>query len=171
MEIKDLTNPWRTRLRAAHFKGAQFHVEQQMRSSGRRVVLHEYPKRDDPYAEDMGRHAVAYRITGYVIRPRLSDLEARADGGVQSADPGTLYDPAPREITVMCQALRRHRRSAARRLCCLRNDVRRSWHCWQRHRDDERLDRPETRTKADAAATHRRKSRRWRAIGQRHHSA
>jgi len=59
---------WRKRLRQASFKNAAFHVETQGRVSGRRTVLHEYPKLDTPYAEDMGRHAVRYQITGYVIQ-------------------------------------------------------------------------------------------------------
>jgi DNA circularisation protein N-terminus len=63
-----MTPGWRARLREASFKGAAFHVEQQGRVSGRRTVVHEYPKRDDPYAEDLGRHAVRYQITGYVIQ-------------------------------------------------------------------------------------------------------
>src|SRR5262245_37060365 len=59
---------WRKRLQMASFKGAPFYVEQQGRSSGRRTVVHEYPKRDMPYAEDMGRHALRYQMTGYLIQ-------------------------------------------------------------------------------------------------------
>jgi prophage DNA circulation protein len=32
-------------------------------------VLHEYPKRDRPYAEDMGRSAFRYQMTGYIVGP------------------------------------------------------------------------------------------------------
>jgi DNA circularisation protein len=67
-EIVDPRNPrWRRKLRIASFKGAPFYVDQQGRSSGRRTVLHQYPKRDIPYAEDMGREAMRYQITGYLI--------------------------------------------------------------------------------------------------------
>jgi hypothetical protein len=51
----------------ASFKQAPFYVDQQGRSSGRRTVLHQYPKRDIPYAEDMGREAMRYQMTGYLI--------------------------------------------------------------------------------------------------------
>lgn len=77
--IKNPRNPnWRARLRVAKFKGAPFYVDQQGRSSGRRTVVHEYPKRDIPYAEDMGRHALRYQITGYLIQAprRYSDTDA-----------------------------------------------------------------------------------------------
>src|SRR5262245_63926958 len=63
---------WRKRLQMASFKGAPFYVEQQGRSSGRRTVVHEYPKRDLPYAEDMGRHALRYQMTGYLIQAPLN---------------------------------------------------------------------------------------------------
>jgi hypothetical protein len=58
---------WRRRLQMASFKQAPFYVDQQGRSSGRRTVLHQYPKRDMPYAEDMGREAMRYQMTGYLI--------------------------------------------------------------------------------------------------------
>jgi hypothetical protein len=60
--------PWRRRLRMASFKRCPFYVEQQGRSSGRRVVTFEYPKRDMPYTEDFGRFAIRYQITGYLIQ-------------------------------------------------------------------------------------------------------
>ena len=45
-------------LREASFKGAPFHVEETGGQFGRRTVLHEYPFRDLPYGEDLGRSAV-----------------------------------------------------------------------------------------------------------------
>jgi len=100
---------WRRKLRQAQFKGAAFHVEHQGRVSGRRTVLHEYPKLDIPYAEDLGRHAVRYQITGYVIQrwqPRgnqpqmIGNMpynydEARDNliRALESFGPGTLVDP------------------------------------------------------------------------------
>ena len=66
--IADPRNPtWRRRLQMASFKGAPFYVDQQGRSSGRRTVIHQYPKRDIPYAEDMGRKAYGYQVRGYCI--------------------------------------------------------------------------------------------------------
>lgn len=85
--------PWRLRLVPASFGGVVYHVEQQGRSGGRRVVLHEYPKRDKPYAEDMGRAATHYQITGYLIGPDY-DLTKRALMAVlDSGDGATLIDP------------------------------------------------------------------------------
>ena len=68
-QISDITNPWRTLLLSApaSFRGIAFHVESGTLSGGRRTVVHEYPKRNDPYAEDMGRHASRWSLTGYLI--------------------------------------------------------------------------------------------------------
>jgi len=95
---------WRKKLRQASFKLAAFHVESQGRTSGRRAVLHEYPKRDVPYAEDMGRAAVNYQITGYVIQRwgnvpignMPNDYDMARDLLIQALEsngPGTLVDP------------------------------------------------------------------------------
>jgi prophage DNA circulation protein len=63
----DPTNPWRQKLMPAFFRGALFHVEAGSKESGRRIVVHEFPKKDQPYAEDMGRRAVEFTVRGYCI--------------------------------------------------------------------------------------------------------
>jgi prophage DNA circulation protein len=61
-------NPWRKNLQPAMFRNAWFHMEVGGRDSGRRIVLHEFPKRDYPYAEDMGRRARSFSVRGYCIQ-------------------------------------------------------------------------------------------------------
>lgn len=80
--ITDIKNPWRQLLQTpASFRQVIFHVETGARASGRRVVLHEYPKRNDPYAEDMGRAARRFHFTGYLIyRPPPKDPYYRGAG-------------------------------------------------------------------------------------------
>jgi len=105
---------WRKRLRQASFKGAAFHVEQQGRASGRRTVLHEYPKRDLPYSEDMGLSARRYQIIGYVIQrwaPKqgnaahgdmpfnYDEARDRLISALESEGPGRLADPYQNRIT------------------------------------------------------------------------
>jgi len=58
---------WRGKLMPARFRNARFHVDSAVRESGRRIVPHEYPKKDIPYAEDMGRRAREFSIRGYII--------------------------------------------------------------------------------------------------------
>jgi hypothetical protein len=65
--IRDIHNPWRDALLPAMFDGVPFFCDSGIRETGRRAVVHEYPKRDTPYAEDMGRRAIQYSVRGYVI--------------------------------------------------------------------------------------------------------
>ncbi|WP_431355959.1 DNA circularization N-terminal domain-containing protein, partial [Algimonas porphyrae] len=48
---------WRDQLEKASFRGVPFHVSRSGGEVGRRVQLTEYPLRDRPYAEDLGRKA------------------------------------------------------------------------------------------------------------------
>jgi len=66
--ITDISNTrWRDELMPASFKGARFHCEVNGIESGRRIVQHEFPKKDLPYAEDMGRAAAMFTVRGYCI--------------------------------------------------------------------------------------------------------
>jgi hypothetical protein len=67
-------NAWRDKLIPAFFRNqnrngeeAMFHVESASKESGRRIVTHEFPKKDLPYAEDMGRRAIEFSVRGYII--------------------------------------------------------------------------------------------------------
>jgi prophage DNA circulation protein len=88
-----LPTPWRRRLVPASFRGAQYFVEEQARSSGRRTVTHEYPKRDKPYSEDMGRHAVRYNVTGYIIGPSYHVGKGALMRALDQEGGGQLIDP------------------------------------------------------------------------------
>src|SRR4029077_3951952 len=65
--ILDIHNPWRDAFLPASFRNAQFYCEANSREGGRRHVQHEFPKRDMPYGEDMGRRAVNCTVRGYCI--------------------------------------------------------------------------------------------------------
>jgi prophage DNA circulation protein len=66
--IRDLPSPWRTRLLPAHFDGFLFHCEAGSRENGRRIVTHEFPKKELPYSEDMGKRATEFSVRGYIIQ-------------------------------------------------------------------------------------------------------
>jgi len=96
--------PWRARLVPASFSGIQFHVEQQSRNSGRRVALHEYPKRNDPYAEDMGKQAIRYQISGYLIGPDYHTRKAALVSALESSSGSALIDPyIGRPLVCICE--------------------------------------------------------------------
>lgn len=74
---------------------------------GRRVALHEYPNRDKPYVEDMGRSTRKIQITGFLIENSLvyggGDAFAQRDAIVAAAETagkGTLVHPTLGELQV-----------------------------------------------------------------------
>jgi len=58
---------WRRNLQPASFRGVPFYVHIDAKAGGRRVVLHEFPMQNTPYAEDMGRRARRFRVTAYIL--------------------------------------------------------------------------------------------------------
>jgi prophage DNA circulation protein len=65
--IKDIHLPFRDAWIPASFRGAPFFVEANSKDSGRRIITHEFPKKDLPYSEDMGRRARTFTVRAYCI--------------------------------------------------------------------------------------------------------
>lgn len=70
-----------------------FSVDGDDASFGRRVQLHEYPNRDKPYTEDLGRAARRLTINAYVIGGDYADQRDRLIAAVETNGPGTLVHP------------------------------------------------------------------------------
>ena len=94
--------PWRAALLPASFGDALFHVETGSQASGRRIALHEYPKQDTPFAEDMGRRARRWNITGYNVGPDYLDYRDALIAVCESEGPFTLVHPSLGEMQVVC---------------------------------------------------------------------
>jgi len=60
-------NGQRKSLIGGSFRGVPFFVEAVEDSFGRRTVTHEFPFRDDPFEEDLGRRARTFRFDAYVL--------------------------------------------------------------------------------------------------------
>lgn len=105
--IRTFKNPWRDRYQQARFRDAIFHVETGGQAGGRRVALHEYPKRNVPYAEDMGKRANIYSVQGYLIGPSYLTLKDALITALEKDGPGLLRLPMPymmRDVKVMVQS-------------------------------------------------------------------
>lgn len=87
---------WRTRIDPelrGSYRGVEFFVERADATHGRRWLVHEYPRRDAPYAEDMGRRAKEWRLSLFVAG---DDYDLQRDKLVKALDaPGaaTLVHP------------------------------------------------------------------------------
>lgn len=105
-DLRRVTMPDGRRLIGASFRGVPFFVESSDRSGGRRLVVHEFPFRDKPFVEDLGRHARVFRVEGHVlgddyVRQRDALLEALED----TANPGELVHPYHGVRRAMCSGL------------------------------------------------------------------
>ncbi len=82
------------RLVGASFRGVAFFVDTAERGGGRRTVVHEFPLRDDPFVEDLGRRARTFRVDGYVLGDDyLSQRDALLAALEDTAGPGELVHP------------------------------------------------------------------------------
>ena len=77
-------------LREASFKGVPFKVDETEGQFGRRNVLHQYPYRDLPFAEDLGREVRRFSVHAFVLTQPEYDALVEA---LESEGPGTLIHP------------------------------------------------------------------------------
>lgn len=91
---------WKDRLQDASFRGVPFKVEGEGAAVGRRVETHEYPNRDKPYTEDLGKVTFRPNITAYVIGDDCFDQRDRLIEALNKPGPGTLVHPTYGESSV-----------------------------------------------------------------------
>ena len=91
---------WKDRLVEASFRGVTFKTEDEGAPVGRRVETHEYPNRDKPYTEDLGRVTFRPNITAYVIGDDCFDQRDRLIEALNKPGPGTLVHPTYGELNV-----------------------------------------------------------------------
>jgi prophage DNA circulation protein len=115
--IRELPSAWRHELVLASFKNALFHCESNARECGRRIVMHEFPKKELPYAEDMGRRAKSFIIRGYCIQypvdtgntlfnPDYRVARNLLRDALDREGPGVLVLPLSRYEIVVCTQYR-----------------------------------------------------------------
>jgi prophage DNA circulation protein len=83
---------WRDRLRPASFRGIPFFIDTSQFTTGRRVQLHEFPDRDNPFPEDLGKNTRTFRVEGHI----LGDYWATKDSLIEACEqegPGELIHP------------------------------------------------------------------------------
>ncbi|MEE9357463.1 DNA circularization protein [Candidatus Vondammii sp. HM_W22] len=84
---------WRDNLRQGKFRDAEFVIETDGMSFGRRNELHEYPLRDKPYVEDLGRKAREHNVECFVIGPDYMTARDALIEALEKPGAGTLVHP------------------------------------------------------------------------------
>lgn len=100
-----MSAPWP--LQQASYNGCAFYVEAQTRASGRRTVIKEIPKSDNPaQTEDMGKRIRKFAVTAYIIYSPVLDPDwetSRNDliAALEADGTGTLMLPTMLSDDVM----------------------------------------------------------------------
>lgn len=84
---------WRDEYQQGSFRGVAFRTEAASNRRGRRVAVHEFPARDEPVVEDLGRRAREFQIDCHVIG---ADYRAQRDAlleALEAPGPGLLVHP------------------------------------------------------------------------------
>ena len=76
-------------------------VDQAGISAGRRTVTHEYPYRDLPYTEDMGRMRRGFKISAFVLGENYLAQADAVLAACEESGPGTLVHPTRGQMTVI----------------------------------------------------------------------
>lgn len=92
---------WRDELQQGSFRGVTFRARSTDGQIGRRVALHEYPGRDLPYAEDLGRKARHFSLELYVIGDDYMQQRDKLREALDKAGSGSLVHPWHGQVNVV----------------------------------------------------------------------
>lgn len=97
---------WRDEWQKAKFRDVEFHIRSAGAALGRRNVVNQYPGRDDPYVEDMGRKAREFTLEAFVIGDDYMAWRDKLEAACEQAGPGELVHPSRGRMQVAVQDCR-----------------------------------------------------------------
>jgi len=97
---------WLKTWRRASFRGAHFWVDRDQVQTGRRLVVHEFPHRNTPYIEDLGRSANRISVTAYIASDNLLREGDRLFKACSQGGAATLQLPEER-LKAHCESCER----------------------------------------------------------------
>lgn len=105
--------------RSASFRGVTFEVKDRSFTSGRRTQVHEYPNKDTPYTEDIGKKAQSFQVQAFVIGDNYA---ARRDALIRACEregSGILIHPDYGTKNVNCDGITVKESSEQRRMAVI----------------------------------------------------
>lgn len=96
---------WKDKLRPASFRGVSFHMEDRSHETGRRIHNHEYPKRDENFAEDMGRKTRHWQVNAYVIGDDYMAQRDRLVAACERQGAGSYVDRWRGSVKAVCETI------------------------------------------------------------------
>jgi prophage DNA circulation protein len=91
---------WREEKQKASFRGVTFHVKSSDGDIGRRNVIHQYPKRDTAYGEDLGKKAREFTLTAFVLGDNYMAARDAFEAAIEAPGSGELVHPWRGRMTV-----------------------------------------------------------------------
>jgi len=95
---------WRLKYRQAKYRGVEFFVDRHSVSGGRRLERHEFPLRDEPYVEDLGRRARGFDVEAYVLGDTYFARRDALIAACEQNGPGLLVHPYFGSMFVLCRS-------------------------------------------------------------------
>ncbi|WP_418162862.1 DNA circularization protein [Pantoea vagans] len=109
---------WKDNLQDASLRGIAFKVDSDEATFGRRVQVHEYPNRDKPWAEDLGRATRRFSVQAYLIGDDFFEQRNRLIEAIEKPGSCTLVHPYYGEMTVVVDdAIRVSHSQSEGRMC------------------------------------------------------
>jgi len=91
---------WRDRRQGASFRGVPFLLDTDSANVGRRTQVHEFPQRDQPFVEDLGRRTREYKFSGFVAGDDCLSQRDKLLTALDTPGPGELVHPWFGRMTV-----------------------------------------------------------------------
>lgn len=93
---------WRERKQPASFRGVPFFVDSGDYGGGRRLQRNQYPKRDEPFNDDLGRKQREFPVEAFVVGTDYDIARDKLIDALEKQGPGLLVHPfyGPRNVEV-----------------------------------------------------------------------
>lgn len=88
-----MVQTWRDQMLPASFRGISFLIPQASVPIGMKVQLHEFPQRDEPYAEQLGKQSQVHRLVCWIIGDDCFERRDKFMEALQTPGPGELVHP------------------------------------------------------------------------------
>ncbi len=98
--LTGLQSDFWAQLKPASFRDVPFFVSSGGAQMGRRNAVHEYPFRDTPWVEDLGKAARRFQVVGFVLGDDVIAQRARMIDAVEAPGDGELVHPTFGRIKV-----------------------------------------------------------------------
>ena len=102
---------WRDQLQKTSFRDVEFFVAASDADLGRRVQVHEFPLRDKPFVEDLGRKTRRFTLEAYVLGNDYMDKRDALIAALEQPGPGDLVHRYLGRMSVVVQDSRGPRES------------------------------------------------------------